>query len=178
MTAEPIPAPCHKGEEAVHHGGPRPVTRWIAIHAEEGGTARGAASWFANPLSHGSAHLSVDNKECWRSLPDEVIAYHAPPLNEEAWAVELAGWTAWKSATWFLHRRELNRAAYKVARRCKKYGIPGHFLTDANLKAGHPGLVTHAQITRIWHRSTHTDPGLGFPARHFARRVRFYLAQL
>lgn len=83
------------------------------------------------------------------------------------------------------HRAMLNRTAALTAQLCLHYGIPIRYLTDAQLRAwdaaGRPahlgGIVTHAQMSRVFKRSTHWDPG-AWPRGLFLRRVRKAAARL
>ena len=69
---QPISARCSRRFTAVHNSGTRPLSRitHIVIHSTEGDTAAGAATWFANPASGGSAHVVVDDHQCFRTLED------------------------------------------------------------------------------------------------------------
>lgn len=77
------------------------------------------------------------------------------------------------------HRRMLKHTANLTARLCLAYGIPIRTLTDAQLRAwdnvGRParggGIVTHAQMSRVFKKSSHWDPGK-WPSAVFMRRVR------
>lgn len=81
------------------------------------------------------------------------------------------------------HRAMLNRTAEVVARSGLAYGIPLRYLTDAQLlawdRAGRQakdgGIVTHAQMSRVFHASTHWDPG-AWPKGLFMRRVASHAA--
>jgi hypothetical protein len=76
------------------------------------------------------------------------------------------------------HRKMLQNTAQLVAELCLAYGIPPRLLTDAQLRAwdraGRPasmgGIVTHAQMSRVFKRSTHWDPGR-WPSQTFLRTV-------
>lgn len=77
------------------------------------------------------------------------------------------------------HRAMLRRAGHLVGDLCLAYNIPVRTLTDAQLRAwdhaGRPahlgGIVTHAQMSRVFHQSTHWDPG-SWPRALFLHRVR------
>jgi hypothetical protein len=83
------------------------------------------------------------------------------------------------------HRKMLNRTAKLVARNSLAYGIPIRLLSDAELlewdrKGRRPqdgGIVTHAQMSRVFHKSTHWDPGK-WPRRLFLKRVRKFAKEL
>lgn len=159
--------------------------KWIIMHDEEASTARSAAAWFAvtSPPPpegrgpSGSAHLCVDDVECYRTLEDMEIPWGAPGANTNGLHIEQAGFAAWKKWQWIKHKRELNRAADRAARWCVKYNIPPHFLKAADLKAGRRGISTHAEVTKAF-GGTHTDPGLFWPRRRFMRKVRRRVAAI
>lgn len=177
---QPIAAPCSSEFKAVHHSGTRSLKelRWIIVHSTEGSTARGAASWFANPASRGSAHLCVDDNECYRTLSDSKIPWAAQGANTRGFHIEMAGFARWSAYVWGTkHRRTINRAAYKAALRCKKYGIPARWRTATELRAGKKGISSHANCSKAF-GGDHWDPGPGFPRRLFMRRVRYYLSRM
>src|SRR4029453_1456329 len=67
----PLARPCSREfYKAAHSSGTRRLSEiiWIVLHDEEAATARSAAAWFQNPRSGGSAHLCVDDNECYRCL--------------------------------------------------------------------------------------------------------------
>lgn len=170
---------CSREFRAVHDSGSRfaSVIRHIFLHDEEASTARSAAQWFANPDSAGSAHLCVDDKECYRTLPDSVIPWAVPGGNTDGLHIEMAGFAAWKKWQWLKHRRMLNNAADRVARWCIRYDIPPRFLGTAELAQDRKGITTHAIGTKVFGGS-HTDPGLFFPRRRFMRKVRARVKEL
>src|SRR5215510_4526618 len=105
---EVAPAPhgvskvCSTKYRAFHHSGARPLSaiKWIVMHSTEGDTALGAAAWFANPASGGSAHLCVDDRYCFRTLPDGIIPWAAPGANTQGFHIEQAGYARWTSLIW------------------------------------------------------------------------------
>ena len=170
---------CSRQFTAVHSSGTRfaNAIKWVILHDEEAATARSAAAWFQNPDSAGSAHLCVDDHECYRTLSDSVIPWAAPGANTNGLHIEMAGFAAWKKWQWLKHKRMLDRSADRVARWCVKYDIPPRFLNPGELAAGRKGISTHANVTKAFGGS-HTDPGLFFPRRRFMRKVRRRVAEL
>jgi hypothetical protein len=172
-------APCATTYKARHYSDTRSLAaiKWIVMHSTEGDTALGAAAWFANPKSGGSAHLCIDNDHCFRTLRDDQIPWGAPGANTNGFHIEQAGYARWTTLWRSAHRALLERAAYKTAFHCKKFGIPPYFVKAAALKAGKAGITTHAECTKAFGGS-HTDPGAGWPRLYFMRRVRYHHKRL
>ncbi len=188
MPAQPIKAACKTTYfPAVHTSGIRAYSDiwWVVIHDEEAPNAKGAAQWFQNPASGGSAHLCVDKDECYRCLPNTSIPWGASSsfgANQHGFHIELAGFASWTAAEWEAHLAELKRAAYKTAVHCKLFKIPVRYVTAARLPSWH-GITTHNEISVASRRLdpanasryTHFDPGPGFPMTHFIDLVKSYL---
>jgi hypothetical protein len=78
----PLARPCSREfYKAAHSSGTRRLREiiWIVLHDEEAATARAAAAWFQNPRSGGSAHLCVDDNECYRCLAGGELNARALP---------------------------------------------------------------------------------------------------
>jgi hypothetical protein len=164
---------CSIAYAAAHHGGRRSMAlvRLIVLHSTEGSSARGAAAWFANPASAGSTQLVVDDRECYRTLPDDVVPYGAPGANEDGLHLEMAGFAGWTRAQW-LERGEdtIRRAAALAADWSATYGIPLVFVDADGLKRKESGVTTHWEVTRGLNGGKgHVDPGPGFPMDVFMR---------
>jgi hypothetical protein len=151
----------------------------VVIHSTEGGTARSVADYFARVTTRASTQLVVDDKGCYRCVPDLVIPWGAPGANRRGLHIEHCGFARWTRAEWLDHRPTLARSAAKAARWCWLYRIPRRWLTVAELKAGRRGFVTHAQCSIAFPpNSGHHDPGAGFPQDTYMMLVRRYYAQL
>lgn len=177
--APPTPPPtCDARFTALHKGGTRAMNgvRVIVVHSTEGSTASGAAGWFTDPRSGGSAHLVVDDTQCFRTLPDNVIPWGAKGVNNDGLHLEIAGFAKWTRAEWMAHEARIRRAAQLVAAWCKQYGIPPRLLTADELKAGQRGITTHATAVKVY-GGDHTDPGAGFPLDVLMERVRGELGE-
>ncbi len=184
---------CRATYPAYHHGGERMQAsiRYIVLHSTEGATAQGAAEWFLNPASGGSANIAVDDTICYRCLGDNVIPWAAPPLNTHGFHIEQAGFAAWTRAEWLAHLPTIERAAYKAALRCKWYKIPVRLLDPVTLEKDfggpviggvpeHPGplaggIVTHLVIDATYHESDHHDPGPDYPMDVFLEKLNEFL---
>lgn len=177
--ADAINADCHTTFRAAHTSGKRAVTdiKWIVMHDEEATSAFSAASWFANPKSAGSAHIAVDDGICYRTLADDDVAWGAPGANTDGFHIEQAGYANWSLVLWKRHVKTLQRAAYKAAYHCHKFGVPPVFVKAPGLKAGTKGITTHAEVTKAF-GGTHTDPGPLWPRYLFMGLVRRYYKQL
>jgi hypothetical protein len=176
MRALPVSANCSTKFHATHDSGLRAASAilYVCLHCTQGDTALGAASWFQDRRSKGSAQLCVDAGSCYRTLSDLEVPWAAPMANTDGWHIELAGYAEWTRAQWLAHHGTIYRAAYKVEFHAKKYGVPLRYLTDAQLRAGNvKGIITHAQVTRVF-GGTHTDPGERFPLDVFLQTARSF----
>jgi hypothetical protein len=147
------------------------------MHDEENASAAAAAAWFANPHSRGSAHLCVDDRECYRTLGNAQIPWGAPGANTFGFHIEQAGFARWSAAIWKTHVVTLRRAAYKTALHCHTFGIPPQFVDASGLRHGVKGITTHAECTKAF-GGDHTDPGPFWPRRLFMSYVRRYYGEL
>jgi N-acetyl-anhydromuramyl-L-alanine amidase AmpD len=175
-VADTYGKPCSTEYKAVHHGGPRRPSEigWIVIHSTEGATAQGAARWFTNPQSGGSANLVIDDKHCFRTVDDLTVPWGAPPLNQRGFHIECAGYAAWTKQEWLKHTPELRRAAWKTAQRCVVYKIPVRQVGWIGLRIGRKGITSHNAVSKAWHQTDHHDPGTGFPWTVFMSFVEQY----
>jgi hypothetical protein len=175
---------------AAHSSGTRAARDifWIVLHDEEAPDAAGAAAWFQNPSSGGSAHLCVDDTTCFRCLDNDVIPWGAASAfgaNTHGIHIEQAGFARWSLVLWRRHVDTINRAAYKTAVHCKAFGVPLRFVAAANLPALH-GITTHREVSAASRRLdpehawtySHSDPGPLWPRRVFMARVREHFAGL
>lgn len=150
---------------AVHTSGRRPAPpTLVVIHCTQGSTAEGAARWFANPRSGGSAHVVVDDQEVWRCVDDMVIAWHAKGANTTGLGLEIAGFAQWTRGEWMEHQPRLVESARIHAGWCRVYGIP---LVESTSRGYH----THAGLPG----NDHWDPGPGFPMDFYLDSVRRFL---
>jgi hypothetical protein len=187
----PITAECNRRFfPAYRHSGGRQLSeiKWVILHDEEAPTAESAARYFESHNAGGSAHLCVDDKECFRCLPNTAIPWGAASsfgANTHGFHIEQAGYARWLPGQWMLHRKTLERAAYKTALHCLEFGLPVQFVQAKDLPRRW-GITTHAEVTKAskrldpknaW-RYDHTDPGLLWPRRFFMSRVRAYYAEL
>jgi N-acetyl-anhydromuramyl-L-alanine amidase AmpD len=157
--------------------------RVVVIHSmeapEKGETAENVAHFFQITPSPASAHLCIDNNSIVQCVFDNDIAFAAPGVNSDGIQLELAGFARQTREDWLdpYSVLVLENAANATAQYCLKYDIPIKHLTDQELGAGGKGIVGHVQATRVYKKSTHTDPGEGFPWDHFLARVAHHHAE-
>jgi hypothetical protein len=146
------------------------------VHCTQGSTARGAAAWFANNASRGSAHVVADSIECYRTLPPSLVPWGAPGTNGRGWHLEIAGFAQWTRAQWLARRGLLDRAAYKLALNGEGR-FPMRRLSRRELAVGNRGVSDHATASKVF-GGTHWDPGPGFPWDVFMTLARRHEAAI
>jgi N-acetyl-anhydromuramyl-L-alanine amidase AmpD len=153
----------------------------IVIHTmemdEKGETAENCAQWFLNPGAKVSAHYCVDADTIVQCVRDEDVAWAAPGANSDGIQIEHAGRAKQTGREWgdAYSTAMLDRSAGLVAELCRKHEIPVTLLFAADLKAGKRGITTHKAVSDAFKRSSHWDPGTGFPIEAFLKRVRALL---
>lgn len=156
---------------------------FIVIHdmemAEQVTTAEECAHMFANLGSDrkASCHFMVDCNSIVQGVREKDIAYHAPP-NTHSIGIEHAGFARQTKEQWLddYGLPMLRLSAALMAELLQKYDLPCEFLSPDELRAGKRGFTTHANITKAWGQTTHTDPGPDFPLGWYTDRVRENLA--
>jgi N-acetyl-anhydromuramyl-L-alanine amidase AmpD len=164
----------------------RRKVRVIVIHsmefAERSDAARVIAHDFATRPSDqkASAHLCIDDSNIIQCVRDNDVAFAAPGCNNDGIQIELAGYAKQTEAQWMdaYSRRMLELAADAVAQYCRKFSIPAVALDDKELAAGKRGIVGHRQVSRVYKRSDHMDPGDHFPWRYFMERVHAHALRI
>jgi N-acetyl-anhydromuramyl-L-alanine amidase AmpD len=153
----------------------------IVMHSmeasEKGDTAESCARYFANmPASKkASAHYCVDNNSIVQCVQTNDVANAAPGSNHNGIHIELAGYARQTAAEWL---DEYSRAMLQNAANlcglvlCPKWNIPIVYVSAGGLKAGRRGFTTHAQVSEAFRRSSHWDPGPGFPMADFLKLVQ------
>lgn len=175
-AAEPIAATCSRRFHARRSSGTRLLSSidLLVVHCTQGASARGAAAWFSNDDSRGSAHVVVDRLECYRTLAPSTIPWGAAGVNGRGWHLELAGYAEWSRNQWLEHRGTLNRGAFKLAYHGRRFEIPLTRLSRRQLAAGHDlGVIDHATASAVYGGS-HWDPGPHFPWDVFMKKAKAY----
>lgn len=180
---------------AAHHGGHTnlPPTR-VVIHAtcpdvgfpsaSKAGRAESTARYFQSTSRAASAHVICDVSTTIRAVPDDVVAYHAPP-NSNSLGVEICadgGARASFANPAHAYSREdwlspqvwpaVAAAARQVRAWCDRYRIPIRRLSVAQVRAGERGICGHNEVSEAFHKSGHDDPGPAFPWDRFIAEVK------
>lgn len=162
--------------------------RMITVHsmeaAEASTTAERCATYLANlppdlpKKDWKSAHYCIDSANVIQGVPDHLVAYHAPGVNEIAIGLEHAGYARQTREEWLddFGERMLRLSVQLSARLCRVWKIQPVFIAAADLPAfvadeHATGFTTHAAVSQAFHRSTHMDPGPGFPMDWYLERV-------
>jgi hypothetical protein len=165
----------------------RPLTRGnerdiIGIHtmeAPEGSqTAENVANYFKQVQA--DSHWCHDDNSRVRVIPDWAIAWTLPGANSRSLNHELAGYAKQDAEDWDdeFSIDMLEIVAYTCAQEVIEFGIPVRRLTDAQIASGQKGFAGHVDVNRVYHQSSHWDPGPSFPWTYFLGRVNAYVALL
>ena len=153
----------------------------IVLHCMEAEwSAETCAAYFAGKLKGGapkaSAHFAVDHDSFVQMVPADRIAWHAAGCNTPSIGIEIPGFAKWERARWLSKQsaQALRNAAELVAELSEHFQIPCEFIDAEDLKAKLTGITTHEQVSIAFGKSTHWDPGKGFPVRDFLDWTRSY----
>lgn len=152
--------------------------RVIVLHSAESpekpGKALSVAKWFArDDAPKASAHFVVDATDVVQCVREEDVAWAAPGANSDGIHIELTGYARQTPEDWFdtYSASMLDLASRLVADLCVRFGVPPRALVAADLLAGASGITRHMDVTEAYKRSTHVDPGVGFPMARFVQHV-------
>lgn len=111
-----------------------------------------------------SAHWFVDDDSIVRGVRDQDVAYAAPGANHNGIQIEMCGYARWTRDQWLgEHMGTLCNTARLIAHYYRRANVPIIYVDEHGLGRGHRGVTTHHDVTQAFRRSTHTDPGPGFP---------------
>jgi N-acetyl-anhydromuramyl-L-alanine amidase AmpD len=150
----------------------------VVIHTmemdEKGDTAESCAQWFANPRAQVSAHYCVDDDSVVQCVREEDIAWHAPGANHNGIGVEHAGRAAQTARDWAdaYSQAMLALSAKLVGDVVTRNHVPIVWLQPSDLLAGRRGITSHMNVSKAFKRSSHWDPGSGFPIEKYLAAVR------
>lgn len=154
---------------AHYYEGREKQLRLIVIHtmeaAESPKTAENIAEYFKSGAVVASAHACVDQDSVVVCLPPSDTAFAAPGANADGYQIEHAGYAAQDAAGWNddASQSMLKLSAAHARSIALAAGIPLKHLTNAELAAGEAGFVGHNQVSDVYKRSNHWDPGPNFP---------------
>jgi N-acetyl-anhydromuramyl-L-alanine amidase AmpD len=155
------------------------AVRVIVIHdmefPETNKAAEVIAKDFATTTDQRSAHICVDSDSIVQCVLDNDVAFAAPGANNDGIQIELAGFAKQTREQWLdpFGVLLLDKAANATAQYCLKYDIPVRQLTNEQLgNKVSKGIVGHRQVTQVFKKGTHMDPGPNFPWDFFIQRVQ------
>lgn len=152
----------------------------VVIHCMEYPETATSAEWcagfFAGESSpRASAHYAVDSDTVVNMVHPERVAWHAPGANTNGIGIELAGYARQSRAQWLdddFSLPMLVRASKLVGWLCGRFDIPVTYVHGETLRRGAAGITTHAEVSRVFKKSSHWDPGPHFPMNDFLAWVR------
>ena len=141
---------------------------------EKSTTAEAVARYFATTATKASAHYCYDDDSAVQCVRDKDVAYAAPGANNDGLHHELSGYAKQTAEEWRdkFSISTLTRCAIVVSNKCEEFDLPKTWLSDRELSLGRLGIVDHAQVSRVYKKSTHTDCGPNFPKDLFVDMVR------
>ncbi|MCT9932459.1 N-acetylmuramoyl-L-alanine amidase [Planotetraspora sp. A-T 1434] len=160
-----------------HTSGQQSAVNRIVIHATVSpcvrGGARSVAVFFQSDSAGGSAHYVVDPGEVIQCYTERTICWHAPP-NTGSIGVELCDPQKGPGSRWgdAAHEAMLQQAARLVRQIAARWDVPLRQLSVADVKAGRRGICGHADVSKAFRKTDHTDPGEAFPWDHFMDLVK------
>lgn len=124
-----------------------------------------------------SCHSIVDAQGRLDVLPFTDTAYAAPGANADGDQLEVIGLSRWTRADWLskANKPRVEQAARWTAERCRARRLPPVLLDASALRADLRGVTSHAAVSLAFRRSSHTDPGRGFPFDVMLARVKALL---
>lgn len=157
---------------------------WVVLHSMEVPLRAGVASSVGRHFQAGtvkaSTHVGTDPGGVVRYVPDERGCYGAERnSNRRGWHVEQAGYARF-SAEWLSPEglAMIGHTAEAVAYACERFDLPARMLLDREVREFGLGIVTHAQLTRVFRlASGHWDPGPNYPFDNLLGRARKLLDQ-
>jgi N-acetyl-anhydromuramyl-L-alanine amidase AmpD len=153
------------------------VPNLIVIHTIEGpknaSAAESTGRMFATSTREASAHYTVDSDSIVQSVDERNTGWHAPGANDRGIGIEHAGYAKQTASEWndAYNRAMLALSARLAADIADRWNIPTRRLSQAELRAGYPGFVSHDDVSRAYGKSDHWDPGPNFPWAAYLAQV-------
>lgn len=165
LAFETDPWPYRK---AYYHGPKRDgAPRHLVWHSTESdGTAEAIQRYFADlrdPARKASAHVTAGPDGLRQSVLDSYVAWAAPGANHDGMQIEIVGRARWTRTEWLRREPTLRNAASATAQYALKYRLPLTRISRSGLAANYKGITVHDDVSRVFKRSSHWDPGGGFP---------------
>lgn len=157
------------------------VEHTMEVEENDPNVAESVARQFQDRGRQASCHVATDTDSDVRVVPDEDTAWAAPGANADGWQHELAGRAGQSAEDWHdeASQKILHRAAKVDAVIAVKFDIPIRHLTDEQIADGvSKGFAGHVDINRVFHASTHWDPGPAFPWDEYLAMVAAEVAAL
>lgn len=123
------------------------------------------ARYQLSPAAGGSYHGVIDREGVTARENDDAYIPWAAMFtgNRAGWHWSLAGQAAFTREQWLARPKQLAKLAEVLASYAKAYDIPLIKRDHIQLVAGKHGVAGHADISKAWKESDHTDPGVNFP---------------
>jgi N-acetyl-anhydromuramyl-L-alanine amidase AmpD len=159
------------------------TVRLLVIHdmefPERVTAAEDVARYFQHPDTPSSCHVCVDSDSVIQCVKDSYVAFAAPGANADGIQIELAGYGNQTPGEWRdkYSIAMLAIAADVLAQYALKYNIPLIHLSNDELRAGKKGVVGHYQVSEVYRKSDHTDPGQNFPWPRFLLTAQAMLSE-
>lgn len=155
-------------------------TLWVVLHsmeiAEMGSSAEACANYFANPGDRtASTQFTVDVDSTVRCAELDDIVAGAVGANHKGVHIEQAGFAAQSHDEWrdpYSTEMIRSQTAPLVAALCVIYGLPVEFVKADGLRAGVPGVTTHAECWKAFGGDYRSDPGDNYPVADLLGEVR------
>lgn len=147
-------------------------------------TAEACARYFERGTVQASAHLMADGDSVVQGVLLGDTAFAAPGANSDGIQLELAGRARHTREKWLAEDDVLTMgaiAAADVVVAFRRFGIhlPIRKGTTADVRnLRWSGFCGHYEVSDAFKKSTHTDPGIGFPWHVFLPRVEYFAAML
>lgn len=171
-----------------HRGRRRNSRILFVVHdmevADSATTAENVARYFEKGAVQASAHFCIDGNSIVQCVQVGDTAFAAPGANSDGIQFELAGFARNTMQQWLAEDDVLTWgacAAADVLVGLRRFGIdvPIRKGTTAEVRDSRwSGFCGHYEVSDAFKKSTHWDPGAGFPWHVFLPKVEWWVSQL